>query len=423
MQPFYKLLILGFLCPFFSFAQSNYKPGQAVTLKGDTLRGYIDYREWDVSPVSISFKNNLSDSKVQKLTVDDINSFSIGTFETYQKYTGPISTDVTNIARIGTGKDSSYRVASVFFKVLQKGNNVSLFSYTDNIKTRFYIEDSQTNLPVELIYRVYYNSGTLLQNESRTVNENTYLKQLFALAIKYNVLDDNLSRTFEKSDYSASDILYIVSKINNYKADKKSGGKSSFEFMVGAGINASATGPSSGSAYEAAGAKHYTSYLPKALFALNAYANPNTKRIIFRAELSVGGSHYESLYNNQVYPYILINYSFTQINISLTPQVIYNIYNADKLKFFIGAGLALNYSEYTAEVFKANDGSNTKLTSAYPFYFFHNTDQILLKAGVMVNKRFEIYANYLNSVLISEDAFFQLNEKQIQVGLAYLLGK
>jgi hypothetical protein len=41
------LALLLFL-PFLSLAQSNYKRGYVITPKGDTLRGYIDFKEWGV---------------------------------------------------------------------------------------------------------------------------------------------------------------------------------------------------------------------------------------------------------------------------------------------------------------------------------------------------------------------------------------
>jgi hypothetical protein len=45
MKFFYKVLLAVILLPAFSYAQSNYKPGYVVNLKGDTLRGFIDCRE------------------------------------------------------------------------------------------------------------------------------------------------------------------------------------------------------------------------------------------------------------------------------------------------------------------------------------------------------------------------------------------
>ena len=48
--------VVLFLLPLLSIAQANYKSGYVVTLKGDTLRGYINYKEWGRNPKDIDFK-------------------------------------------------------------------------------------------------------------------------------------------------------------------------------------------------------------------------------------------------------------------------------------------------------------------------------------------------------------------------------
>ena len=56
MTHFNKLVLFFLLFPFFTNAQSNYKPGYLVTIKGDTLHGLIDYRQWDNNPGAVAFK-------------------------------------------------------------------------------------------------------------------------------------------------------------------------------------------------------------------------------------------------------------------------------------------------------------------------------------------------------------------------------
>src|ERR1700750_2801584 len=135
MKNFYKVLLAVILLPSLSLAQSNYKPGYIVTLKGDTLRGFIDYREWDKNPDAISFKSALTDSKPRQFTPDQARFIKINGQEAYQHYAGPISMDITDKDHMGYQRDTSSRVASVFFRVLQKGKNLSLYSYTDNLKS------------------------------------------------------------------------------------------------------------------------------------------------------------------------------------------------------------------------------------------------------------------------------------------------
>src|ERR1700744_6338801 len=89
------LMFVAFLLPLSLSAQSNYKPGYVVNSKGDTLRGFIDYQEWDANPDVINFKKTLTDQST-KYGVDDASAFGIDKLESFIKYTGPISTDPVN---------------------------------------------------------------------------------------------------------------------------------------------------------------------------------------------------------------------------------------------------------------------------------------------------------------------------------------
>jgi hypothetical protein len=213
MKLSYKLFYLFLLLPVFSFAQSNYKPGYAVTLKGDTLRGLIDYREWDKTPTTIKFKSSLTDD-VKKLSTRDISSFSIANKAEYIRYAGPISMDSTNPEFMLNERDTTFKIDTVFLELLERGKNIALYSYADDIKTRFYVGEAPDYTPKELVFRLYYNAdkpgGT-----GRTINENTYMKQLFALAVKYNMMTDGLQRDIEETGYREAYLIEVANKINN----------------------------------------------------------------------------------------------------------------------------------------------------------------------------------------------------------------
>src|ERR1700751_294703 len=98
MKLFPKLLSAFFLLPLFSVAQSNYKPGYVVTLAGDTVKGFIDYRAWDSNPTDIYFKSAITDRDQKTYRLSTISYFNIDRVVAYKKYTVNISTDATNIA-------------------------------------------------------------------------------------------------------------------------------------------------------------------------------------------------------------------------------------------------------------------------------------------------------------------------------------
>lgn len=142
MKFFFNALLAAVLLPTLSFAQSNYKPGYVINLKGDTLKGFINYQEWGANPDAIGFKSSLSDRDSKTLTPSDISYFNITGLDTYQRYSGPISMDATDKDHIGSFRDTTSKVAAVFLRAIQKGNNVALYAYTDGLKSRFFIGEA-----------------------------------------------------------------------------------------------------------------------------------------------------------------------------------------------------------------------------------------------------------------------------------------
>jgi hypothetical protein len=214
MKRFNKLLIVLFLFPLFTLAQSNYKPGFIINSKGDTLHGFINYTEWENNPKSISFKHEPTGTPL-KFTVNDLKYFSVsvGHLAEYQRYTGPITTNDIEINHLPEGRDTSFVVDTVFLKVLQKGDKLLLFSYTDHFKICYFISENPSDQPKELIYRIYYKNieGN---DQNRTAYESSYKGQLYDAAAKAGVKSAALKNDIQKADYKESDLLSIAAKIN-----------------------------------------------------------------------------------------------------------------------------------------------------------------------------------------------------------------
>src|ERR1700744_3021714 len=150
-----NLLLILFLIPFFSMAQTNFRPAYAIKNNGDTLKGYIDYREWRETPLNIDFKQNLTDKQVPSLSPDDIKSFHSQGRVSYVKYIGPLSTDKNTYPDLLHKLDTTTITKTVFLKVVIAGEKVSLLSNTDEIKTRLFVQESGS-APQELKYHQYY---------------------------------------------------------------------------------------------------------------------------------------------------------------------------------------------------------------------------------------------------------------------------
>jgi hypothetical protein len=414
------------LLPLFSLAQSNYKPGYIVTLKGDTVRGFVNYKEWNANPNSIDFKTaNAVNGK--KYLPAEIHYFSIDGQESYRQYTGPVSMDYTDPGHISNSRDTSFKVETVFLKVIQKGSKLALYSFADNIKLRFFIAESPKYNLVELGYRLYSNFDSDAANNQKgtTVNENTYMRQLFALSNKYQVQSDDFQWQIEHSEYNKGDLLKIVSKINHIskadyeKSNTVKGPKSNF--FVGAAVNIDNMSAPASSAYVQGGGTGHTSYKPAVFFGINFFANPSTRQLQFRLELSAAQSQFKSLYALKVSPYVPFKASFDKLTFTFAPQIIYNFYNAENLKIYGGAGIALCYFNFSNPYLGSQEQPNsaTDIEQNNPYYFNKIDDTFILKAGVQIHESWGIFAQYMTSVLDTKGGYFGMNSTVEQVGINY----
>ncbi|WP_374951695.1 hypothetical protein [Mucilaginibacter sp.] len=411
------ILLLAIFCPIVSFAQSNYKPGYIVTIKGDTLKGFIDYREWDLNPKSINFKQTGTTS-AKTVTPADVSYLSINDLESFQKYAGNISRDETMVDRVIGGRDTSFITGDFFLRVMQRGRVIDLFSYTDGIKPRYFYRAPEDNVIHELVYRIYTNGN-------KTVTENTYIQQLTTIALKANVMDDKLQNMMDHADYNALELQRLVSKMNGLSNKdlkiKTVDNNKDVDVYVGAALNATTTKPYG--QYQSAGGKTYTSYLPKVLFGINAYANPNTRKLVFSLEAGVSMAKYISNYINVRPPNTPISYTFNQILVSLRPQIKYNFYNTDNFKVYAGLGYDLGTAFYSNEKFiRQADGADAS-TGFLPLNFNKMSGAAVYKAGVQIKRKIEIYGTYLANGDLSVDKYFDLRQKMVQVGINYTLGQ
>jgi len=426
MKPLFTLLSAIFLLPLFACAQSNYQPGYVVSLKGDTLQGFIDLQGWDSNPSAIPFKSAVTDHDKKTFTTNDISLFNINGYATYKKYTCSISLDITDPSHIIEGRDTSSKVETVFLQVLQQGKNLALYAYADNIKKRFYVGESPGYAPTELIYRRYFDAAAK-NAAGRTVEENGYLKQLFALAIKYNALDDKLTSKLENNftTYSKGDLIDIVSRINNISKaefDKKYTEHAKTSFYLSGGVNISSSYSDSQSSYSIGGGKSSTSSLPAFALGVNIIPNPVAGRAELRLDLSVNATQFNSSYQLKVSPYSGAKTSYDQLGVFLTPQALYNIYNQANFKFYVGFGIALTYFTYSNPSFSSQPAGNA-LFPVEPFYFNKLDNAFLFKAGFKIQKNWEIYFDYYTATASTKGGYFAISNQNKQIGLSYFFGR
>jgi hypothetical protein len=412
-----KLLFIFFLFPLISAAQSNYRPGYVVNIKGDTIRGFIDYQAWDANPTAISFKSAISDRDKKTYTLNDISLFNVTGLATYKKYTCNISTDQTNTDHLGEGRDTSFKTETVLLKVLQQGKNLTLYSYADDVKPRFYIGEAPDYTPTELAFRLYYDLAA--EHGARIVNENTYQKQLFALANKYNVMDNKLTGLFQNTNYDSHDLLAIVSSINNISKaefEKKYAEHTKIRWYLTAALDISTTSSSAGSPYLVGGGVASTSYQPAVALGIDLIPDPVGGRVEFKADLSVHPTQFNALYPLKVVPYGEVQASYDQFSVFFTLQALFNIYSQPDFSFYLGAGAAITYSSFS------NVKNPFGAGNSYEFNAFDNA--FVLKAGFRIHQNYEICFDYfLPSYTTTAGGYFGLSSSIKEVGISYFFGK
>ncbi|MDF2432901.1 MAG: hypothetical protein JWP44_2532 [Mucilaginibacter sp.] len=415
MPHLYKCLLVALIVPFYSVAQSNYKPGFVITLKNDTLHGVIDYKEWDRNPKEIRFKNSLTPHNIEIFSKANTRAFEISGVEYYQCFTLPISQDQVENNKLSTHPDTTYLTDTVFLRVIATGKHITLYSYTDDIKTHFYFLEAGGTIPEELVYHIYYNPT--LSNAVQYVNG--YRSQLEDLASKYaNVTQ--LEQRILQVGYNEPDLVKIINVINDNTSSKSLFGS---RFFAGIGANSGKLSFTqiSGTATGNNSVTYGTSVFPKLTAGIDLFPNKSIQRLLIRVELSLTTSQYNFVTVNSGTPQSTSSLNFKQTTSAIAPQILYNLYNAKQIKVFLGAGTALNFSSYNHYHYV------TKYSGSFPDNIKDNYPALSslwiafpLRAGITINNRIEVSFCYIPSSSITTDNTTSVNATFFQAGLNYL---
>ncbi|MGZ3891150.1 MAG: hypothetical protein ACXVI9_11655 [Mucilaginibacter sp.] len=392
------------LLPFFSSAQSNYKPGYVVDIKGDTLKGTIDYREWDQNLRQVSFKTNAG--AVAVYTPQNARAFAVTGLEYYETHTIRVSQDEVDLNKLSQQLDTNSRTGTYFLHVLTKGKSLILYSYEDALKLRFYLLRSGNIVPEELEYHAYYNSDV-----SSTIQYiNRYRVQLQFAAQQAGVSNGQIESLIQNARYDNGDLVSIVSKING-GSNLAINSKSVFGVRWFAGAAVMNNTLKTEDNIEAP-PSHVV--LPKISVGIDFLPNKSVQQLVFRGELSFNAGNY-SFANSTAYP--PFSGHFKQYTISVVPQFLFNFYNADKVKVFIDGGLSFNISQYSdyATVYPAI------VLNGYP-PLAKAWVSIPLKIGVTLNKKVEIYGGYTPLTNLTTVTDFPVTLTTYQAGINFLFG-
>lgn len=397
--------------PMMSFAQSNFHKGYLVTNTSDTLKGYIDYREGSLNPTVFTFKPALNASP-QSYGLTNCMAYGVDGLVAYQRFAVNVSLGSEDLGKLPDVIDRSSKRDTVFLEVLQAGSKVSLYVYKDRIKKRYYILDKDEKEPVELLRQLYNN----VNNPGNAITNIEYARQLIPVMKKYDQWTEATEGRLRGLGYNNAELLKVVSRINNQKVEKSATPK--LRLFAGAGINVLSTKFKGKNELASINTTSKTSVGPMITGGVDFFANPSIRKMLFRIELALASGKSEVLNEDA-------GSSFDLITVALSPQIIYNFYNRENFKFFMGAGPEIFYSKYSNQTaFRMvrnvipegrREEVNLDLRAA--------SATLQATAGIVVNKKLEFSVGYSVPSSLTNYAFYRLERNKFRAGINYLFGK
>ncbi|MGV3639768.1 MAG: hypothetical protein ACO1NZ_04560 [Adhaeribacter sp.] len=327
-----------------------------VNPQGDTLRGFINYQEWNFNPEKFTFKLQPGESQSQVFGPETARAIAIEGYEVFEAHLVSISQDEVAGSRLKEGPDTTTIRRTVFLKLLQKGGKVNLYSWKDILKERFYILEKGTASPVELGYKVYLENSNIATSA-------LYKQQLAALAVRQQVF--SLTEQIKAAAYHRGHLVKIISKINgntNSSISKTLEQAPGLRWFGSVGLNYTTfnykgenelmiDGFTSSGLYTFKDKIITHSLLPMVSAGADIYLNPALQRFVFRGELNLAPvrSEVKTQYQHPNYSSTsplhdqsnVYNLSF--LNISASPQILMNAWNTERIKWYLGAGGTLSY--------------------------------------------------------------------------------
>jgi hypothetical protein len=381
-----------------------YNKGFVVTASGDTLSGFIETREADLNPEVIKFKKTM-DAEKQSMGVADISFFSIDGIGQFKRYTVSISTNPVDLKLLNVVKTYPPVVKAVFLRVIQIGKVISLFSFEDEVKIRFYAIHDQAPEPQELVYRV-------IRRDLKFAEAFSFRDDLIYAAQRASVLNKKLKSRIASALYRESHLLKIISEINQVTTTDVPGPKKyASGFVVGGGLAVSSLRYYKTSIYNTDFSDHATSSPSKNYWVsvgFDLVKNPVVGAIIFRAELGYSQigfetkTYFQSFGGNR----LDVVHHFSANTFTFTGSARFNFYNSAKLKAFIAPGLKVNFATYENYYQMARTVGTTvdyfSNESAMPKSPYCSGS---LQFGVIVKKRYEFGIGYNVTQSLNQNSF------------------
>jgi hypothetical protein len=324
------------------YAQSNFRKGFVIA-NGDTLRGLIDYRQWEKNPSTIKFKKDSGLVNAVTYSTADISYFEIYSLDKYEKAVVNKDMRPVDLKDLTENADDLYENDTVFLRVLVKGQ-MSLYQFTDS-KDHFYIKVDDKNFE-ELMYKVYLTEGNISRRSifidqlSRFIDKSKDNAALLSRIQSANYNEDDLVKVVNQLNFQqGGEVLYTVKKL-----------KVPLSFFVGAGATYSSL-RFEGESNKASVLGYNKSIRPLLTAGIEMTILRNLQNLAFRAELSYYSMQFDgsgTTTNSSIAKQA--SYKLKVNTLSPSISALYNVLNSPKNKIYLGLAVAGNFSSYPQNI-------------------------------------------------------------------------
>ncbi|MDO1451857.1 hypothetical protein Q0590_36650 [Rhodocytophaga aerolata] len=412
MKTLFTLLTILIIFPV--LAQENFQPGWVVTQASqDTIKGYVDYREWEINPKQIYFKPADSEQKVT-YTLLNCSAFGVEKGEFYKKaiitkYVQPIvSTQITIDTREESQEDS------VFLRCLVDGSLADLYELAENGKKQYFMETPQAGMQALRYYKTKNaQTGAIASLE-------IYKGQLQAL-VKEN---KKLTNELKVLAYTDTQLYKFFIKMNQLTPQKATITKTKLVFWLGGGVSSirpkfSGDLPNWDSRH-----KFDRSYGPLFSIGGDVESNRLQGRIFMRLGASYYANEYESLNNHESNnggeferSYQLSHRNY-MVNFSLNGGIL--PLSAQSF-IYIGAGVRYNLSTYPKNSISLTKLSTGVVTTRPGPEAEKRWGQFFGQAGMRINRHLDASISYTFAGSFMNYNRFGVSIPAYQFGFIYRL--
>ncbi len=343
------LFVLLLCFSFFANSQKNFKDGFVVLKSGDTLRGKIDYRNWEVNPVRIDFNQSGS---ITRYSTKDLHCFEVTGADFYE--TKIVSKDMRPVdvqgLSDGVNNADSAIIDTVFLRRLVAGKNLTLYELVDT-KHHYYIQKGGQSNADELVYKKYLDDRQDLHVQP------LYKNQLSAFVGGVND-PEMLIKRINNCKYNEDDLTDVVFMINGdgTNARKKNENRKGDPFVIMAGVGVSYMNFKFVGQIDQWTQLDFSGSIGKSVgIAFDFSGNRNLQQLALR----MGFYYNHIVYNgkketNDYFGKPTLNtYKIVQNNFTPEIGVLYNFVRNKNFKAYIGTTLAFNIASYSKNEFKS----------------------------------------------------------------------